>query len=50
MDERKQDAGERRQDDELKLPAQRVEDLEPDEEESADVKGGAWPKKYEGGS
>jgi len=40
-----------RSDDELKLPEDRVEDLEPAQDEAADVKGGiinAWPKKYTG--
>jgi len=42
---------EERADDELKLPDERVDDLEPSEDEAADVKGGlinAWPKKYTG--
>jgi hypothetical protein len=48
-DEREQ----RTDDDELKLPEERVDDLEPGEDEAADVKGGtlrqAWPTKYSGG-
>ena len=46
-DERKRDRDERPQD-ELKLPEERIDDLEPDEEDSAEVKGGAWPVKYSG--
>ena len=45
-------AGERA-DDELKLPNDRVDDLEPDEDQSADVTGGRqvyqWWQKVEGG-
>lgn len=35
--------------DDFKLPEERVEDLEPREEDSAEVKGGAFPKKVEFG-
>lgn len=50
MDERKRqdpDEQEGRPDD-LKLPEERVEDLEPREDDSAEVKGGGWPVKYQG--
>ena len=40
MDERREEERDESRDDELKTPADRVEDLEPDEDESADVKGG----------
>jgi hypothetical protein len=52
MDDPKTRERDERTDDELKLPEDRVEDLEPGEDEAADVKGGiinAWPKKYDGG-
>ncbi|MGH2761715.1 MAG: hypothetical protein ACRDL0_00330 [Thermoleophilaceae bacterium] len=39
MDKREQDAGERRQDDGERLE-ERIDDLEPDEGTSAEVKGG----------
>jgi hypothetical protein len=48
--ERDPDREPERGDDALKSPQERVEDLEPGEEESADVKGGAtydWWKKVE---
>jgi hypothetical protein len=46
MDERKQDDARQ---DELQLPADRVEDLEPDAEAADEVKGGlyTWWKKTE---
>jgi hypothetical protein len=40
MDERKHREDDEQRQDELKMPDERVEDLEPDEEDSADVKGG----------
>jgi hypothetical protein len=53
MTDPKNDEREERTDDELKLPEERVDDLEPGEEEAADVKGGAfkqaWPTKLDGG-
>jgi hypothetical protein len=46
--DRDEPRGDERRDDELKTPEERVEDLAPDQEESADVKGGAatnwWQK------
>lgn len=39
-EERDRGRDEERRDDELKAPEERVEDLEPDEDESGDVKGG----------
>jgi hypothetical protein len=47
MDERKEEERDESRDDELKTPADRVEDLEPDEQESADVKGGLNFSKIE---
>jgi hypothetical protein len=44
MDERKEEQRDDARDDELKQPPDRVEDLEPDEQESADVKGGRMDK------
>ena len=47
MDERREEERDESRDDELKQPADRVEDLEPDEQESADVKGGLNFSKIE---
>jgi hypothetical protein len=48
MDERKRQSREdERPDDELKLPEDRVEDLELDEDQSADVAGGLNYSKIE---
>jgi hypothetical protein len=49
MDERERDA---RAQDDVTLPEERVEDLEPEEKDAAEAKGGAqgFPTKWEGGS
>ncbi len=46
MDEEREQEQQR---DEVKLPEERVEDLEPDAEGSDDVKGGQWWQKVEQG-
>ena len=48
MEDPKTEARDDRPDDDLELPDEHVDDLEPGEDEAADVKGGAWPKKYSG--
>jgi len=47
MDERRDEERDESRDDELKTPKDRIEDLEPDQEESADVKGGLNFSKIE---
>jgi hypothetical protein len=47
MDERREEQRDESRDDELKTPPDRVEDLEPDEEQSAEVKGGLNFSKIE---
>ncbi len=44
MDERER--GNEAKDEEVKLPEERVEDLEPEREDEADVKGGAFKQGF----